>query len=92
VLFKLTELLLPPTFPTLAERSARRACKQPRAVQVRLWVGRQSQRRSDRLPDSCYIIQTVQELLGHKDVSMTMIYTHVLQRGGRGVHSSLDPH
>jgi len=34
----------------------------------------------------------VQELLGHKDVSMTMIYTHVLQRGGRGVHSSLDPH
>jgi integron integrase len=38
-----------------------------------------------------YDIRTVQELLGHRDVRTTMIYVHVLNRGGRGVRSPLDP-
>jgi site-specific recombinase XerD len=43
-----------------------------------------------RLLEGGYDIRTIQELRAHKDVSATMIYTHVLNKGGHGVKSPVD--
>jgi len=74
---------------SVLQKAVRAAAKQTGMVKP---VGCHTLRHSfaTHLLEDGYDIRTIQELLGHKDVSTTMIYTHVLNRGGRGVTSPSD--
>jgi len=77
------------TDPTVLQRAVREAARHAGIVKH---VGCHTFRHSfaTHLLEGGYDIRTIQELLGHKDVTTTMIYTHVLNKGGGGVRSPLD--
>jgi integron integrase len=74
---------------TIVQRAVKEAVRKAGVVKH---VGCHTFRHSfaTHLLEAGYDIRTIQELMGHKDVSTTMVYTHVLNKGGRGVRSPVD--
>jgi len=74
---------------TVLQRAVKEAAKLA-GVQKRVTCHSFRHSFATHLLEDGYDIRTIQELLGHRDVSTTMIYTHVLNRGGRSVRSPMD--
>ena len=75
--------------PTVLQRAVPAAAKEA-GLQQRVTCHTFRHCFATHLLEAGYDIRTVQELMGHKDVATTMIYTHVLNKGGMGVRSPLD--
>ncbi len=75
--------------PQSLQRAVRKACLQAK-LHKRASCHTLHHSFATHLIEQGYDIRTVRELMGHKDVRTTMIYTHVLNRGGQGVRSPLD--